>query len=61
MTYEKITPGYVVQSFNDQGKCVAQVFVVEVDVAYECAGSEINSEDMPLGGREYHPFEMVKP
>jgi len=61
MTYDKITQGYVIQRFNDQGDCVNQEFVAGDVCEYEFDGSPINSEDMPVAGREYYPFNMQQP
>jgi hypothetical protein len=57
--FDKITHGYVKQTFNDLGECIAQEFVADNgEVTYEIEGNEINIENMPLKGMEYHPFEM---
>lgn len=62
MLFKKITHGYVVQVFNDQGECVAQRFRASDDVSYEEAmGHSINASQMPLQGMEYEPFEMKQP
>jgi hypothetical protein len=66
MTYNKITYGYVVQEFNDQGTCLKQCFVADNgDTEYEMndgfATVEINMADMPFGGNEYFSFDMVQP
>ena len=61
MLYKKISEGYVEQTFNDAGECIAQNFVAG-EVEYETEdGDPINSMDMPLGGREYFPFDMKQP
>jgi hypothetical protein len=60
MNYEKIVEGYVVQKFNDAGEFISQKFFAG-DVEYETEeGDPINVMDMPLGGREYFPYEMVQ-
>ena len=60
--YRKITHGYVVQAFNDVGECIGQKFHAEDQVSHEEEdGYEINQQDMPLGGMEYHPFDMKQP
>jgi len=54
----KITSGAMIQEFNEKGEFVRQYFQAEDQVEwidYE-SGYEINSEDTPLAGREYHPF-----
>lgn len=59
MLFRKITHGYVVQVFNDAGEFVAQQFVAGDQCDYETAeGDPINSEQMPKGGGEYHPYTM---
>lgn len=60
MLFKKITHGYVEQTFNDAGEFVSQQFVAGDDVSFETEdGDEINQVHMPLGGNEYHPFDMV--
>ncbi len=66
MIFLKITHGYVVQSFNDVGEFLSQTFVagdfVEYEIGYQYdfdIGLSINISDMPLGGNEYHSFNMV--
>lgn len=62
MLYRKITEGCVVQVFNDAGECIGQQFHAGDEVEYETGeGLPINSEDMPLAGREYHAFDMAQP
>lgn len=62
MKYVKFTHGFVRQTFNDAGECIDQEFVAGDPVEYETVdGDPINSMDMPLGGREYQPFDMVDP
>jgi hypothetical protein len=62
MLYKKISEGYVEQTFNDVGECIAQHFVAgELVVIANEDGDPINSMDMPLGGREYFPFDMKQP
>ena len=61
MLYKKISEGYVEQTFNDAGECIQQHFIAG-EVEYETEdGDPINSMDMPLGGREYFPFDMKQP
>ena len=59
MLFNKITLGHVIQTFNDVGEFISQEFVAGDVVEYEVDGDPINMMDMPLGGREYHPFDMV--
>jgi len=62
MNFKKITPGYVVQVFNDAGEPLEQTFVAGDPVEYETEdGDPINEMQMPLGGNEYLPFDMVHP
>ena len=70
MLYLKITHGHVEQFFNDAGEFIKQQFVPndDADVEYETedeasgmsSGDGINVMDMPLAGREQHPFDMVQ-
>jgi len=59
----KYTSGVVVQQFNDAGEFVTSQFVSDDTVSYSITDNgielEINQDDMPLAGREYHPFDMV--
>lgn len=56
--FKKITVGFVIQEFNEQGKCVHQEFI---------AGDQVDWEDEmgdPISVREdaeYQSFEMVQP
>lgn len=60
MLFRKISTGHVVQVFNDSGEFLAQTFVAGDSVEYETGdGDPINVVDMPLGGTEYQPFDMV--
>lgn len=67
MTYNKITCGYVVQEFNDQGTCLRQYFKADNgEVIFDAVDEngfsvEINMADMPFGGNEYFEFDMVQP
>ena len=64
MLFKKFTTGVVEQTFNDAGECISQEFQADegADVRYETEeGDGINVMDMPLAGREYHPFDMVQP
>ncbi len=62
MEYNKITVGFVIQTFKD-GKPVDQVFICGDDVTYEDMNGEVikhpyapNEKDEP-----YLPFDMVQP
>lgn len=62
MLFKKITEGHVVQVFNDAGELLGQRFVAGDNVEYETGdGDPINVVNMPKGGDEYHPFDMVQP
>ena len=62
MLFNKITVGFVIQTFNDQGECVEQEFVAGDEVSYETKdGDEINEIHMPFGGNECYPFSMEQP
>ncbi len=59
MRFVKITEGWVEQIFNDAGEFVSQEFHAGDQCDFETEdGDPINSEQMPLVGREYHPFDM---
>ncbi len=71
--YNKITTGWVTQTFNEYGKCISQEFTAGDIVEYELyelveenAGPEyfmtsIQMEDMPLQGDEYYYYDMMQP
>jgi hypothetical protein len=62
MLYNKVTIGFVVQTFNDEGECLSQEFMASDETTYELEdGTAINQEDMPFGGNEYFSFDMVQP
>lgn len=68
MNYQKITYGWVMQIFNKEGICISQEFFAGDQVDYEIDDPndqskyvEIEASEMPLGGQEYYPFNMVKP
>ena len=62
MLYKKIVNGYVIQTFNEEGQCLSQRFSVADDPSFELEdGNEINEANMPFGGNEYFPFDMVQP
>lgn len=52
----KITYGYVVQTFDDNGKCIEQHFVAGDSVEWEDESLEPISADTDC---EYQPFHMV--
>lgn len=52
----KITYGFVVQSFNDEGQCMRQDFVAGDEVNWEDdVGNPIDEEDF------YESYDMVQP
>ena len=52
----KMTVGTVIQTFDDDNKCIEQEFIAGDEVDYEDAdGNRIDTWD------EYQPFEMVQP
>jgi len=55
----KITTGFVIQEFDDNGKCIHQEFVAGDQVDYENdLGEKVEvGYDTDL----FHPFEMVQP
>jgi hypothetical protein len=55
---KKITTGFVVQEYNDDGICTGQEFVAGDQVDWE--DDDGNSIDCP-GNDTYQPFEMVQP
>jgi len=62
MNFQKITHGFVLQKFDQLGECIGQSFTAGDEVDYETEdGDAINVMDMPLGGDEYQPFDMVQP
>jgi len=56
--YQKITVGFVVQAFEDDGTPTDQSFVASDDVSYE--NEEGESIDPPKNDT-YLPFDMVQP
>lgn len=64
MLFKKFSPGVVEQTFNDAGECIGQKFVIHDHGGVEWEtedGDPINSEQTPLAGREYFPFNMIQP
>ncbi len=60
MFYDKITTGFVVQTFDDKGNLHHQEFVAGDDVVWEKEGQPIDANQLPLKGKEYHPLDMGK-
>ena len=69
MNFDKITPGCVIQTFNDAGECIRQKFVIydRGRIEYETEDGEyhhypINApKNTPLEKEKYLPFDMVQP
>jgi hypothetical protein len=55
MKFQKITHGFVIQTFED-GKCIDQEFIAGDDCEYEANGEPIEQPDYT-----YQPFNMVQP
>ena len=60
MKINKVTPGFVIQTYDTKtGRCIEQSFVASDDIAYEDANGD------PVDWREkedaYQPFELVQP
>ena len=59
MEYSKITVGFVVQDYSDEGICTNQEFIAGEEVEYENKFGEpvnVNTE-----AEVYQPFDMVQP
>ncbi len=55
---KKITTGFVIQTYNDNGKCTSQEFIAGDQVDWE------TDDGQPIeapGNEEYQPFDMVQP
>jgi len=58
MAYNKITVGYVVQTYNDDAQCMSQEFIAsDTDVTYETLQGEVIEEQQ----EQYCPMVMVQP
>ena len=56
--FKKITTGFVIQDYGENGKCISQSFVARDDVQFE------DEADNPIEqpeSVEYFPFEMLQP
>lgn len=53
----KISYGHVIQTFNDDGKCIEQEFVAGDQVEWE----DENDGFIPTPVHDYQPFHMVQP
>jgi hypothetical protein len=54
--YNKITAGFVIQEFDEQGTCIHQEFVAGDQVDYEMRDGETIPAPEP-----YFPFDMLQP
>ena len=65
MQVKKITPGFVIQTFDTEtGKWVSQEFIASDETVYENADSEQFDEDggdLEGADESYLPFYMVQP
>lgn len=58
----KITDGFVIQLFDDQGQCHTQEFTATDHTIYRTAvGKPLDVLAIPLQGKVYFPFDMVQP
>jgi hypothetical protein len=57
MGFKKITTGFVIQTFDDNGDCTNQEFVAGDQVEYE----DIDGEPFDVPADHYQPFEMIQP
>jgi len=55
---KKITVGFVVQDYNENGECTGQEFVAGDQVDWEDENGDII---VPPQNEAYQPFEMVQP
>ena len=58
MTWKKITPGWVTQTYEDE-VCVGQEFFAGDDVQYE--GDEYGDPINRPCAEQYQPFNMIQP
>ena len=58
--YKKITQGFVVQEFDENGKALEQEFVAGDQVEYEIEGDD-NVYSSLIADLDYLPFEMKSP
>lgn len=60
MTVNKITIGFVIQTFKtDTGECIGQEFIAGDEITYEDGyGEDLGT---PVQEIPYIPFEMVQP
>jgi hypothetical protein len=63
MLINKITAGYVMQTYNTEtGKCESQTFIAGDECEYEVAETGLNFDiDDSEIELEYQPYDMVQP
>lgn len=54
---KKITTGFVIQDFNDDGRCISQEFIASDDVQWE----DENGDQCHAPEHTYQMFDMVQP
>lgn len=54
---KKFTDGFVIQTFDENGKCIHQEFVAGDTVDYE----DENGNPIDMFEHDYQPFDMVQP
>lgn len=57
MNYKKVTVGFVVQSFKEDGIITSQEFIAGDEVSYE----DGYGDSVDIQEKEYVPFHMVQP
>ena len=57
MKFQKITHGFVIQNFDDEGNCTGQEFIAGDQVEYE----DEQGEPIHCPEYNYQPFHMVQP
>ena len=59
--FNKVTNGYVVQTFDNKGEFVEQEFIADDEVTFENEyGETLNLKELPKQGDEYFPFDMLQ-
>lgn len=58
--YQKFTHGWVIQTLNEDGKCVYQEFVADEQIEVEYEDLDGNSINKPENDQNY-PFDMRQP
>lgn len=65
--YKKITVGFVIQNYDENGKCIDQEFIAGDDITYEDEDGDVICD--PYNDERYSipddqaemPFDMVQP